>query len=130
MKKILIILVLISLPVVLESQVLKEASYTASNGVTYKVGGYVNLGHGSNKHKNAKDYFVYVYSAPFSLPRTIQAGPSYVGHRFKIKKIKVTSKERKVIFVCGAGELVNYWIEIENAIKAGEVVAGRPKKRK
>lgn len=101
----------------------KLKEYTASNGITYKIGDEVKLGSGSD----AMGGFVYVTiggwatgmdSGQNKLPATNS------GLITTIKKIKKYNHKRfkGVHFIVGGGNITNYIIDIEQAIKSCEVV--------
>jgi hypothetical protein len=105
--------------------VLTDTSYTAVNGMTFIIGHDIKIGKGTLRF-NRRDYFTHIYTAPWTFPRRANLDQLYAGKIFKIKKIKTIGKGRRghsVILVCGSGDFVNWWIEIEDAIKSGEVIA-------
>ena len=56
-------------------------------------------------------------------------GSSYSGHTLEAKKYKrLGSKKRgfKYYLVAGGGNIVNYWVDIESALKTGEIVSNSP----
>ncbi len=108
----------------------KLDEYTASNGITYKVGDEIKLGRGSDTNGR----FVYVnmagWGAIVSATNDAQhnanknrLGASNAGTLVTIKKIKSYDKKRfkGVIFTIGAGNISNYTLHIENAIATCEV---------
>jgi hypothetical protein len=100
-----------------------DTSYIASNGMTFHIGDDIKIGKGTLRF-NRRDYFTYIYTAPWTFPREYHLDQLYSGKIFKIKKIKTIGNDKRghtVVLVCGSGELVNWWIEIEAAIKHGEV---------
>lgn len=112
MKKITLLLALI-ITTVLNAQKLDE--YTASNGITYKPGDEIKLNRGSGINGS----FVYAY-----LGLGGQGLPSGSTNLIvTLKKIrKFESKRYKgVFFIVGGGNIVNYAIDIENAIAACEI---------
>jgi len=123
------IALLILLTVTLKSMgqntpVVTDTSYTASNGMTFIVGGDIKIGKGTLRF-NQRDYFTYIYTAPWTFPRGAHLDQLYSGKIFKIKKIRTIGNDKrghKVILVCGSGDLVHWWIEIEDAIEHEEVV--------
>ncbi len=106
------------------SPVITDTSYTASNGMTFVVGDDIKIGHGTLRY-NKRDYFAYIYTAHWTFPRGSQLDQYYSGKLFKIKKIRTIGNDKrghKVILVCGSGDVVHWWVEIEDAIKSGEIV--------
>jgi hypothetical protein len=103
--------------------VITDTSYTATNGMTFVVGHVMKLGQGTLRY-NRRNYFTYIYTAPWTFPRHYHLDQSFLVKTFKIKKIRTIGNDKKghtVILVCGSGDLVNWWIEIEQALKSGEV---------
>ncbi len=108
-----------------KTEILKE--YTASNGITYKVGDEIKLGRGSGQN----DEFVYVNISGWGAVMAAQQDPNFntrlgsgnSGLIVTVKKItKYNMKRYKgVYFVIGGGNITNYSLDIENAIKTCEV---------
>lgn len=95
--------------------------YNASNGVQYKPGMMVHLGKGSDVDQGFKhiDSNYQGANGKANLPS------NYTGQFIEIRKIKQSGTRKegyKVYLICKSGPK-SYWIEIEAAIKAGEVMA-------
>jgi len=100
----------------------KLEEITASNGITYKIGDEIKLGRGSDT--NGK--FVYVNIGGWAIstnPEENRLGAANAGLFVTIKKInKYNYKRYKgVYFTVGGGNITNYNLDIENAIKTCEV---------
>lgn len=124
MKKItlLIITVLMMNIVHAQDKVEKLEEYTASNGITYKVGDEIKLGRGSDT--NGK--FVYVNIGGWGMStdaETNRLGAANSGLIVTVKKIKSYNYKRYkgVYFTVGGGNLTNYNLDIENAIATCEI---------
>lgn len=105
------------------SQFEKLEEFTASNGVTYKIGDEITLNRGSDN--NGKFVYVTIGGIGWSTnPEENRLTAYSAGLIVTIKKIKKYNKRRfkGVIFTVGAGDLTNYLIDIENAIKSCEIV--------
>lgn len=97
----------------------KLDSITASNNVTYRVGNDIVLGLGSGINGS----YVYVYTAP-GFTESIKLPSGWSDYKMRIKSIRqMGTKKRgyKTILVLGGGNIVNYWMELEAAIKTGEL---------
>lgn len=97
-------------------------SYTASNGVLYKVGDEIKLARGSDT--NGRFVYVNIGGWAFSTnPEQNRLGAGNAGLIVTIKKInKYDYKRYKgVYFTVGGGNITNYTIDIENAIAVCEV---------
>ncbi|UJH90909.1 SHOCT domain-containing protein [Antarcticibacterium sp. 1MA-6-2] len=132
MKKItFLLLALLTLNAVqAQKKVEKLDEFTASNGITYKVGDEIKLGRGSDTDGR----FVYVNMGGWGtvLAATSDAnynaeqnrlGAANSGLIVTIKKIKKYDQKRYkgVYFTVGGGNITNYVIDIENAIATCEV---------
>lgn len=100
----------------------KLSEFTASNGIPYKIGDEVKLGQGSDT--NGK--FVYVNIEGWAIstnPEDNRLGAANSGLIVTIKKIiKYNRKRFKGIYsTVGGGNIANYILDIENAIKTCEV---------
>jgi len=102
-------------------QNIKLINYPASNGIEYKVGMRVYLGSGSYTDKSFQ-YILKNYTGSddnYTLPAT------WTGQFMEVKRIKQMGTKKggyKVYLICGNANTLNYWIEIEGAINAGEVL--------
>jgi len=116
MKKIVLLLLFVS-SFMSAQENLKE--YTASNGITYKVGDMILLGRGSG----GQGTFVYLKIAGWMAGSATQIGSAYSGLNVEIKKIKKQTFKgaEKIIFTVGGGNITNYSLEIEEAIGACEI---------
>lgn len=132
MKKLFIICVALMTLTTINAQkkVEKLKEYTASNGITYKVGDEFKLGRGSDTDGR----FVYVNMAGWgaALAATNDSnynaqqnrlGAANAGLIVTIKKIKKYNQKRfkGVYFTIGGGNITNYAVDIENAIATCEV---------
>jgi len=124
MKKItfLIIAILTLNSIQAQKKVEKLKEFTASNGITYKVGDEFKLGQGSDT--NGK--FVYVNIGGWGMStnaETNRLGAANAGLIVTVKKIKKYNYKRYkgVYFTVGGGNITNYVIDIENAIKSCEI---------
>lgn len=131
MKKItfLIIVILTINSVQAQKKITKLKEYTASNGITYKVGDEFKLGQGSDT--NGK--FVYANIGGWAISTNAEAnrlGAANAGLIVKVKKIKKYNYKRYkgVYFTVGGGNITNYIIDIENAIKSCEIEICNDKK--
>lgn len=92
--------------------------YTASDGSVYKIGDMITLGNASNTS------FVYVSMGDGIISPVTQAGASWGGSQFEIKKMRVAGTKRmgwKMYIQCkGPAQPVH--IRIEEALGVGEVV--------
>ena len=127
MIKTIVLLILLTVTLKSMSQnapVITDTSYTASNGMTFFIGDDIKIGKGTLRF-NKRDYFTYIYTAPWTFPRGSHLDQYFSGKLLKIKKIRTIGNDKrghKVILVCGSGDLVHWWIEIEDAIRNGEIV--------
>lgn len=97
--------------------------YTASNGITYKVGDDFKLGRGSDTNGR----FVYANMTGWAMstnPQQNRLPAANAGLIVTIKKINKYNYRRNkgVFFTVGGGNITNYLIDIENAIATCEVV--------
>jgi hypothetical protein len=127
MKKLLFILLMVTGTITAKAQ--KLTSYTAINGVTYKIGDTVHLGMGSSPSGT----FLYLqmggWSAALSYdasagPNQLNIGRGYANTAVIVKKIK-TDKIKGIIkywFTVGGGNISNYNLDIDDAIQVCEVL--------
>lgn len=130
MKRILIISLLVIYSLITFGQN-KIDSYTASDNITYHIGDTIKLGTGSDNNGNFK------YLQMGGLSNTLSAmngdyqnvsssvGRNYSGLNVIIKKIKEQKFKggTKVLFVVGGGNITNYNLMIEEALKTGEIAS-------
>jgi len=117
MKKLLFILIVIANNAIAQGERLDSIS--ASNNVTYKIKEDIVLGLGSG----INGCYVYVYTAP-GFTESIKLPSGWSDYKMRIKSIKqMGTKKRgyKTILVLGGGNIINYWMELEAAIKTGEL---------
>ena len=103
-----------------KEQKLKE--YTASNGITYKIGDEIKLTRGSSH--NGK--FIYVTIGGWGMSTDSEANMLPAANRgliVTIKKIKKYNYKRYkgVIFTVGGGNITNYKLDIEGALENCEI---------
>lgn len=108
----------------------KLDEYVASNGITYKVGDEIKLGRGSDTNGR----FVYINIAGWGAMAGATNNANYNADQNRlgsansglivtVKKIKKYNYKRYkgVYFTIGGGNITNYSLDIENAIKTCEV---------
>lgn len=122
-KRIFLIIAILTLSLV-QAQKKREKlfEYTGSNNITYKIGDNINLGRGSDT--NGK--FVYVNIGGWAIssnPEENRLGAANAGLIVTIKKIYKYNYNRYkgIYFIVGGGNITNYTLDIENAIKTCEV---------
>lgn len=95
-------------------------SYTATNGVTYNEDDMVTLNVGSGINGT----FISLYVGGWATPPQQGLGSGYNDYPLKIKKIKKFTKRgaEKVVFTVGGGNITNYYLVIEDAIRECEVL--------
>lgn len=106
----------------------KLSEYTASNGITYKIGDDIQLGRGTGKHgkfkfvNNAGTGYITKYE-------NHQLEASFASVIMTIKKIKRhdTKNQIGVIFSVSGIEVWNCALDIENAIESCEIEACKSK---
>lgn len=119
MKSLLVIAAVLLTSVAYSQKVLD--SVTLSNGIVIKKGDLIKCGIGTMADKS----FAYIYTSPYSLGGKMNIGSSYAGLNLEVKKINhYVSKRNDVVYlVVGGGNIVNYWVEIETALKTGEILS-------
>lgn len=104
----------------------KEATadgYKTASGWIIKEGDKIQTGRGTMPNKS----FAYIYNAPgiaLDVSRT-PLGATWSSKQATVKKITFSGTKKSgltPILVVGMGHLNNYWIEIDNAIAAGEII--------
>ncbi|WP_281991194.1 SHOCT domain-containing protein [Aquimarina aggregata] len=104
-----------------QKKVQKLTEYKASNDVIYKTGDRIKMGKGSSTNGD----FVYLKIAGWMAgsPDATPIGSAYAGMELKIKKIKRYNHKmfKGVYFTIGGGNIVNYNLDIENAISTCEI---------
>jgi hypothetical protein len=116
-----ILYIFIFLSIIGNAQNIKLITYPASNGIEYKEGMRVYLGSGSNTDKS----FQYISRNTSASDGTTNLPATWIGQFMELKRIKQTGTKNagyKVYLICKGAYTGNYWIEIESAIEAGEVV--------
>lgn len=96
-------------------------SVVCSYGWVIKVGQNINLGTGTMADKS----FAYVGTTPNLLSTIpIPLGSSYAGLNLTVKRIveKKFKGAKKIELVVSGGNIVNYRVQIEQAIEAGEIL--------
>lgn len=128
MKRFLTIIIVLTLVLSYSVYGQKMTEYTASNGITYKVGDKVKLGRGSAPNGD----FLYLQMGGWGAVMSANTnqgsdqfniGKGYSGLSVDIKKMKAHKfkGEEKVIFTVGGGNITNYNLSIEDAIATCEV---------
>lgn len=96
-------------------------SIVCSNGWVIKVGQNITIGNGTMADKS----FAHIATAPNLLSTLpMHLGSAYAGLNLTVKRI-VTIKlkgAKKVELVVGGGNVVNYRVQIEQAIESGEIL--------
>ena len=121
MNKIELVLIALVLPILMLSQNRLD-SYTASNGIEYKVGDKIQLDIGSG----CDGKFVYVSVGGIMITMDAETNmlpATSAGMIMRIKKIKHYRTEvfNKVMFIMGINSVTNYNMDIEYALRVGEV---------
>lgn len=116
------VFLLFSVQIQAQNTVKKLKEFTASNGITYKIGDKIQLGRGSGT--NGK--FVYVSVGGMGMssnPDKNRLGSANTGLLVTVKKIKKYDYKRYkgVYFTVGGGNITNYNLDIENAIATCEI---------
>ena len=95
-------------------------SYQASNGVEYKLGMLVHLGQGTGVDR----CFRYIDSNYTGTNGKTNLPSTYQGQFMEIRKIRQSGTKKegyKIYLICKTGPK-NYWVDLEAAIQAGEIV--------
>jgi hypothetical protein len=121
MRPIIFVFLLFS-SVVIAQKTERLEQYTASNGITYKIGDEIKLTRGSNP--NGK--FVYVTVGGWATSMNSEAnqlGALNTGLIVHIKKIRKYNKKhfKGVYFTVGGGNITNYLLDIEGALASCEI---------
>lgn len=130
MKKILLLATLFVAVLFNAQKISKNETYSASNGITYKVGDTITLGKGSG----INGHFEYLQMGGFYNAMAAMGGNynqvaagldrNYSGFNVVLKKIKTVKDRRgtnKTYFVVGGGNITNYNLMIEDAIASCEI---------
>jgi hypothetical protein len=107
--------------------------YVTTVGYTIKAGDELILGKGTLPNK----FFAFIYQSPMGYfsETTMDASnrknliSTFAGKKVKVKRLQSYGTKRtgyNVVAVVGAGDIVNYWIELDQAIEAGEIVVPEP----
>jgi len=111
---------------------LKENGFKTQKGAVVHVGDELKIGAGSRMDKR----FEFIYQSP----QGIASGSSYDGEikayltsnargrKARVKSFMTSGMKRgqfSIYTVVGVGELDNYWIELDNAIEAGEIILNK-----
>jgi hypothetical protein len=107
--------------------------YVTNVGYTVKAGDELMLGKGTLPNK----FFAFIYQSPMGYfsETTIDASTrksltsAFAGRKVKVKRLQSYGTKRtgyNVVAVVGAGDIVNYWIELDQAIEAGEIIVPEP----
>lgn len=119
----------ISIPdgyVPIKKRINNPKSYTASNGITYNVGDLIELGRGSNSDGSFVHLRLSGWALALDPKQNTSIGAVYTGQKVKIKSIMYEKSKRlgyeKVWMMVGGGNITNYSIDLESAIKSCEVV--------
>ena len=130
MKKLLLVATIFCGFAIFGQKISKSEVYTASNGITYKVGDTITLGRGSGMN----GHFEYLQMGGFYNSMAAMNGNynqvnssldrNFSGMNIVVKKIKTAKDKRgtnKTYFVIGGGNITNYYLMIEDAIATCEV---------
>ncbi|MEZ2441070.1 SHOCT domain-containing protein [Chitinophaga sp. RCC_12] len=112
------------------AQALVEKGYTTPSGWTVKPGDELKIGKGSMPNKT----FSFIYQSPAGFATETSgdnysnkryAGTNMAGKSTKVKSLIAYGNKKTgytIVARVGFGELVNYWIEIDNAVDGGELI--------
>lgn len=104
-----------------DEEVQRVTSYTCRNGWTIKEGDTLKLGIGTMANRD----FAYIYIRPNLLTyQPLHLGAGFSGLGLKVKRIKEIKLKgvKKPEIVVGAGNIMNNWVDIEQAIETGEIL--------
>lgn len=107
--------------------------YVTNVGYSVKAGDELVLGKGTLPNK----FFAFIYQSPMGYfsETTLDASnrknltSGFAGKNVKIKRLQSYGTKRtgyNVVAIVGAGDIVNYWIELDQAIDAGEIIIPEP----
>ena len=111
----------------------QKNGYVTNVGFTVKPGDELILGKGTLPNK----FFAFVYQSPtgYFSETSLDASnrksliSTFAGKKVKVKRLTSYGTKRtgfNVVAVVGAGDIVNYWIELDQAIEAGEIIVPEP----
>jgi hypothetical protein len=111
----------------------QQNGYVTNSGFTVKAGDELVLGKGTLPNK----FFAFIYQSPvgYFTETSLDASnrksliSTFAGKKVKVKRLQSYGTRRtgfNVVAVVGAGDIVNYWIELDQAIEAGEIVVPEP----
>jgi hypothetical protein len=111
----------------------QKNGYVTNSGFTVKAGDELILGKGTLPNK----FFAFIYQSPvgYFTETSLDASnrksliSTFAGKKVKVKRLQSYGTRRtgfNVVAVVGAGDIVNYWIELDQAIDAGEIVVPEP----
>ena len=111
----------------------QKNGYVTNSGFTVKAGDELILGKGTLPNK----FFAFIYQSPmgYFTETSLDASDrkslisAFAGKKVKVKRLQSYGTRRtgfNVVAVVGAGDIVNYWIELDQAIEAGEIVVPEP----
>ena len=105
----------------------KIDSYTANNGITYKIGDKFTLGEGSSngdfQYLKIAGIFKKVNNLTKNNNPDDNVNPSFAGKTVTLKKIKnvIVNGREETVFIVNKGMLANYELNIEEAIANCEI---------
>lgn len=115
-------------PTYKEAKEATENGYKTASGWVIKEGDKIKIGKGTMPNKS----FAFLYkSMTMDLLGDASAKPeylssSYAGKEAVVKKFQAIGNKKtgfSIRIVIGIGMPINYWVEIDNAIESGEIVA-------
>lgn len=115
------------------SNYVQANGYVTNVGYTVKAGDELILGKGTLPNK----FFAFIYQSPmgYFTETTVDASSrksltsNFAGKKVKVKRLQAYGTRRtgyNVVAVVGAGDIVNYWVELDQAIDAAEVIIPEP----